>query len=426
MTNEADRADGAYENVFAGAGGRADRSSFTRAASARFLSAGELDRLYESDGFARKIVDLPAEEAVRAGYCIEGVDAPETIYASLEAINALEKICDAMRWSDLYGGSLIVMIADDGQTLDQPLAAERVRSLEALRVYDRWQVSRAKKYMDPADSRFGGTQLYMISPDEGTPYAVHESRCIVLDGAPLPSRLRSARDGWGGSKIQHCYDQLARFGMAHQWANGLLERAQQAVHGIPDLTGLLRVPGGEELVRRRVDLVDMTRSINNTIVIDGAESYDLKSTSLSGVSDIVDRFGLALSAVAGIPEALLFGRTQSGLNSSGAAELESWYAKVGQMQQNVLLPALDRLITVQLHALGMYTDDYLVKFNPLYVPSAKEAAEVDHKRAQTYEVLHGIGALDASEIRAMLPGDGYMIDNVELIPEADDDSDEAV
>lgn len=414
------RDDGPYENVFLNVGNKGDRSAYTRAVTPRLLQYTELEGLYEGDGFARRIVDLPAEEMVRAGYDVEGVEDDGDVRAELENIQALEKLCDAMRWASLYGGSIVVMLINDGGTLEDPLAVEKSKSLEQLRVYDRWQVTHYRKYLDPNDMRFGKTELYMVSPIEGTPYIVHESRCLVFDGVPVPDRVRERNDSWGASKLQQCYDQLTRFGMSHVWANALLERAQQAVHGIPELTNLLRAPGGEALVRKRVDLVDMTRSINNTIVIDAAESYDLKSTSLTGVSDIVDRLGLALSAVTGIPESLLFGRQQKGLGTNGQGDLENWYAKIGQEQNNILLPALDKLVTVQLYAMGKYVDDYLIKFNPLSVPSRKDTAETDYKRAQTFEILNNIGALDASEIRKMLPDEGYDIDDVGKLPELPD------
>lgn len=413
------RDDGPYENVFLNVGTKNDRSAYTRAVTPRLLQYTELEGLYEGDGFARRIIDLPAEEMVRAGYDIEGIDDDSDVRAELEGVQALEKLCDAMRWANLYGGSLVVMLINDGGLLEDPLNIENSKSLEQLRVYDRWQVTRHRKYMDPNDMRFGKTELYMVSPIEGTPYIVHESRCLVFDGVPVPDRIRERNDGWGASKLQQCYDQLIRYGMGHYWANQLLERAQQAIHGIPELTNLLRSPGGEALVKKRVDLVDMTRSINNTIVIDSAETYDLKSTPLSGVADIMDRLGLALSAVTGIPESLLFGRQQGGLNSTGKADLENWYAKIGQDQNNILLPALDKLVTVQLYVMGKYREDYLIKFNPLSVPSRKDVAETDYKRAQTFEILNNIGALDASEIRKMLPDEGYDIDDVETMPETE-------
>jgi phage-related protein (TIGR01555 family) len=415
----ATRDDGPYENVFLSVGNAKDRSVFTKATIRTVLDNTQLENLYEGDGFARRIVDLPSEEMVRAGYDIEGVDEDSEVRAQLENIQCLPKLCDALRWNNLYGGAIVVMLINDGGILEEPLNIENAKSLEQLRVYDRYQVSRHAKYLDPMDSRFGKTQIYQISPVDGSPYMVHESRCISFDGMPIPERIRASNDGWGASKLQQCFDQLTRFGMSHIWANALLERAQQAIHGIPELTNLLRQPGGEALVKKRVDIVDMTRSINNTIVIDAAESYDIKSNTLSGVADVMDRLGLALSAVTGIPESLLFGRQQGGLNSTGKSDLENWYAKVGQDQNTILLPALDRLITVQLYVMGRYTEDYLVKFNPLSVPSRKDTAETDYKVAQTFEIYANMGALDASEVRAMLPDEGFEIDDVEQVPETE-------
>ena len=413
------RDDGPYENVFLGVGTAKDRSVYTKHVTPRILDNVELDSLYEGDGFARRIIDLPAEEMVRAGFEIEGVDDGREVIAELEGINALQSLCDALRWDALHGGAGIVMLANDGGTLDDPLNDEAVKAIEQLRVYDRWQIGHYEKYDDPADMRFGKAKRYMITPSNGVPYTVHETRCIVFSGMPVPARIRDRNDGWGASRLQQCYDQIIRFGMSHVWANALLERAQQAVHGIPNLSSVLHSKGGEELVRRRIDLVDMARSINNTVIIDAAESYDLKSTPFAGVPDILDRLGLALSATTGIPESLLFGRHQGGLNNTGRADLENWYAKIGQEQNTKLLPAIDRLVSLQLRAMGKYQEDYLIKFCPLFVPSEKDKAETDHRRAQTFQILSDIGALDASEIRRVLPDEGYAIDDTELMPEED-------
>lgn len=423
MSEATIRSDGPYENVFLNVGTKGDRTAYTRAGAPRTLSNTELENLYTGDGFARRVIDLPAEEMVRAGFELEGIDDDEAVRAELEGIQVLPRMAEALKWADLYGGALVVMLVDDGGELITPLVEERVRSVEQLRVYDRWQVSRYQKYMDPNDKRFGKTEFYHVSPIDGTPYLVHESRCLVFDGVLVPARIREQSDGWGGSKLQQCYDQLIRFGMSHIWGNALMERAQQAVHGIPNLTDLLRQPGGEDLVKKRIHLVDASRSINNTVVIDSQETYDLKATSLTGVADLVDRFGLALSAVADMPESLLFGRPQAGLNASGKNDLENWYAKIGQHQQNKLLPQLDRLVALQLRAMGKYKDDYLIKFCPLYVPSRKDQAETENKEAQTAQLYHAMGALDASEIRKTLGDKGYEIDDVEEMPEGPDPED---
>jgi phage-related protein (TIGR01555 family) len=158
----------------------------------------------------------------------------------------------------------------------------------------------------------------------------------------------------------------------------------------------------------------MVRSVNNTVVIDAAETYELKSTPLSGVADILDRIGLALSAVSRIPESLLHGRQQGGMNSTGASELEQWYARIGQEQETRLLPAIDRVVSLILKMQGQYTDDYLIKFLPLWVPSDKEQAEADKIKADTRATYNAMGSLDPSEVRAMLKDEGYNIDEIDL------------
>jgi len=422
------RNDGPYLNVFASVGNSKDRSSYTTAGTPRILDFQELENLYQGNGFARRIIDLPASDMVRASFEIEGVEDCEPILAELEGINMMPKLCDAIKWSSLYGGALVVMLVNDGGMMEDALVHERAKSLEQLRVYDRHQVTRYKKYTDPSDMRFGGTELYMISPIEGSPYVVHESRCLVFDGVSVPDRTRAINDGWGASVLQQCADQLTRFGMSHIWANSLVERAQQAIHGIPDLTNTLRAPGGEALVRQRIDLVDMARSINNTVVIDAVESYDLKSTSLAGVPDLIDRFALALSAVTGIPESLLFGKATGGLTASGGNDLENWYSKVSQLQETILLHAVDKLCAIQMHIMGRYVEDYKIEFESLFMPSGKEKAEIDKLEADakkvaadTANIYVTIGALDPSELRAYLASEGeYKIDDVPLMAEMPD------
>jgi phage-related protein (TIGR01555 family) len=418
--------DGAYLNVFASVGNSRDRAAATRATAPLKLDQTSLEWLYTGDGFARKIVDMPANEMVRAGYDIEGIEDDDAVKSTLEDINAIPLIAKALRWAGLYGGALIVALIDDGAAdLTEPLNVNRIRGIDQLRVYDRWQVSRMEKYTDPADKRFGQTKIYNISPLVGTPYWVHESRCIPVDGMDVPDRVRDENDGWGGSRLQQCWDQLNRFNLSHHWANSLLERAQQAVHGIPNLTDVLRSPNGETMVRARINAVDMARSVNNTIVIDAAESYDLKSTSLSGVSDIIDRFSLALSAVTGMPEAILFGRAPGGLNSTGKADLENWYAGIMQQQETVLMPVLDQLIAWTLYAQGRYTPDYQVEFEPLSVPSEKEVTETRLAQAKIHEIYVNMQALDPSEVRRELGSDVAEVEGDVEIDMGEDDGAEA-
>lgn len=434
------RQDGAYANAILGIGTRRDASSYTGVNVAYSLTQSDCENLYLGDGFAKKICDMPAEEMVRAGFEIENEaieDDEETfrpVMARLEELDALKVFSDAVRWSRCYGGAVVVMGLKDGGLLEDELNEDAIKGVEFLRVYDRWQVSRQEKYTDPQDSRYGNTRIYMISPIiGGTPYPVHESRVMIFDGEPVPDRIREQNDGWGASSLQSCYDQLNRLGMSHQWGEKLLERAQQAVHGISGLTDILRSPGGEALIRQRVDLVDMSRSINNTVVIDAnGESYEIKAPSIgTGVVDILDRFANALCAVSGIPESVLLGKQSKGLSGSDAGSLETWYSQVSKWQNDILLHPLDRLCTFIMRSLNIADSDYMIEFKPLWVPSEKECAETDKTKAEAKKIEAETAliyvtamALDPSELRKTLRESGdYEMDATDVV-EGEDDGEE--
>jgi len=275
------KSDGAYENVFLATGTQKDRSARTVIGAPIALDPVTLSNAYQSDGMAAKIVDIPAMEMLRAGFTIEGVDDAREIMSTMEGLKTVPSIVKALKWSGLFGGALIVMLIDDGGRLDEPLNEKRIRGIDRIRVYDRWQVSRHAYYEDPEDTRYGDVKQWWVSPSRNAPYLVHESRCIAVLGDEMPDRNSEVLDGWGGSVIDRVYTELVRHGMSNVWGNALLERSQQGIHKIPGLSNTLRSAGGEDMVMRRINLVDMARSVNNTVAIDGEESYELCGYQIS-------------------------------------------------------------------------------------------------------------------------------------------------
>ena len=99
----------------------------------------ELVRLYEGNGLFSKIIDRPAEEAVKHGLDIDyGDDSiAEYVEERLDELDFEEKFATAEKWARLYGGALIVMLCDDGGSLEEPLDYDKVRTIEELRVFER-------------------------------------------------------------------------------------------------------------------------------------------------------------------------------------------------------------------------------------------------------------------------------------------------
>ena len=422
------RSDG-YAEAFTGLGTSRDRSSYVRAKSAFLLQQQELADMYLSDGFARKIVDVVAEECTRAGIELDGFEderLKDNVASKLQELNAMTHMNTSIRWARLFGGAIIIYGVNDGGTLDTPLNENGIKDVEFVRVYDRFQATIQTRYSDPLNKNYGNPEYYLISPtDGGQPYVVHESRCHIMDGAPIPDLLRQQNQGWGASVLQACYEQLTRLGTSHQWANAILERSQQAVHKIPSLADTLHSPGGEALIKKRVDVVDMVRGILNTIVIDGQEDYQVTSQPMTGVTDLLDRFAEAVAAVTNIPAMVLMGRSAGGLNATGKGDLDTWYARIESINNDVLRKPLDRLITYILIAETGNDMDYELKFKSLKVLSEKECAEVEKLEAEAekleMETAKGyvdIGSLDSSEVRNEIADDYNLgvtnLDSVDL------------
>lgn len=370
-----------YVNAMTGLGSRRDRGSYTRAKTGYLLDQQSVMNTFLSDGFGRKIVEVPAEEMTRSGIYLEDLEDEELekhVMSKLDALDAFKHYNDAVAWSRLFGGSLVVYGLNDGGALDAPLNANGIKDVEFIRVYDRYEATVQNRNNDPSSVDYGKPELWLISPQSGgTPYQVHNSRVWRFDGESLPNQLRQQNEGWGASTLQQCIDQLKRLGTSHQWADMLLERSQQAVHKIPQLGNTLRQPGGDAMVQKRVDVVDFVRSVLNTIVIDGEEDYTLISNSMTGVPDILDRFAEAVSAVSGIPVTILMGRAQGGLSNTDKASMDAWYARIEAMWNDILRKPEDRLVSWIIMAKQGQVPEYKLCMNPLTVLSDKEKAEVE-------------------------------------------------
>jgi phage-related protein (TIGR01555 family) len=386
------------------------------------------------DGFARRIIDVPAGDMVRAGFEIEGEedDAYDRVMVRMEELEAMERLCEALKLSALYGGALIVLGVQDGGALEDPLNENGVRGVDFMRVYDRHRVSRMVKYSDPADSRYGQTERYLVSPMSGIPYTVHESRCIVIHGEYIPERLRELQDGWSGSVLSKCWVQLQRYGVSHQWAEKLLERSQQAVNKMRGMAQQMMAADGQRAIMNRLNILDMSRNILNTVAIDSEDEYTINSASLAGVPDVIDRFATALCAVTGMPRTLLLGEQSKGLGGNNEGDLQNWHSQIKQLQKTKLLAPVDKVVGLLVKAYGL-PEDYLIKFNPLYVPSEKDEAEVERMEAEaekikadTMAAYIAAGVLDPSEGRATLMQEGeYVMDGSVTIETGEDNGEEA-
>lgn len=438
------REDG-YVNLLNKYGTKQDNSEAYKFEREPVIPDMQLTGLYEGNGLFSKIIDTPAEEALKHGFDLnlKSDELNAFVEDALDDLEWEEKAATAIKWARLYGGALIVMLIDDGRGLEEPVDWEHIRSIDELRVYERsivqpdyaslYQQDYGGKGVGNRVSKFGQPEYYYVSSIYGS-FKVHESRCLVFRNGVLPEQTSNATYlFWGMPEYVRIRRALRETVTAHTDSVKLLERSVQAIYSMKGLASLLTTDDGENQVLKRLNVIDTARGILNSLVIDAdGENYDFKTFQFSGVKDVIDATCNMLSALTNIPQTILFGRSPAGMNATGDSDFESYYNFVEKIQRLMLKRNLRTLLDVVFRAgiaSGDVTEepDYKLEFNPLWSLSDTEQATVDQTKAQTAlvkaqtaQTYVDMQALDPTEVRSRLASDEEF-DVEDIISEDDED-----
>lgn len=382
-----------------------------------FVPDTECTRLYTYNGIAKAIIDIPADEAMRNGFEveIEGMEDDsinKQVQSLCEDLDVQYKFSEALAWADLYGGSIIVVMADDGRMIDEPLNYDWLRRIEKLKVFDKTNIVGSRQYQDASAPQYMDVEHYYINTFGSNPMWVHESRVLRFDGGRLPLYQRNLRLGWGAKRFESIKDEIDRWCNGNEYALQALTRLSQDVVKLDGLTNILATEGGDVAVQKRMQMIDMVRSMMNSIAIDGADEYDRKGLSLSGIKELLEQFEIAICGITGIPATKLFGRSPAGMNSTGKADLENYYNMIEKIQANKVRPNLVRFVEM-LGACREYNlklpDTWHIEFEPLWSMSKEEKANIEktqadaqRQKADAINTLINAQVLDATEARATL------------------------
>ena len=440
------RKDG-YKNLMNKYGTKDDSSEQYRFESDEPVTDIELTLNYEENGMFAKIIDIPADDAVSSGfsYGVTDTELENFINKSLEELNFEEVAATAIKWSRLYGGAIVVMIIDDGKELTEPVDWDAIRGIDELLVFERPLVTPdynsiyTYKAADKGRSKFGMPEFYDVAPIYGGAFRVHESRCLLFKNGKLPMlSTKTEYRFFGTPEYARIHKALQETVTSHGNGVKLLDRAVQAIYKMKNLAELLSTEAGEDIVLKRLEIIDMARGILNSLCIDAdGEDYDFKTISFSGVKDVIDSACNMLSAVTQIPQTKLFGRSPAGENSTGEGDMENYYKFVGKIQKINLKKNLGTIIDIILisgRAKGKFEEvpEYELTFKALWSLSESEQASVDKTKAetelakaQTAQIYVEMQALDAPEVRSRLAESGEFTVN-DILDETEEDWNNAV
>lgn len=376
----------------------------------------DLAEKYQYNGLFSKIIDRPAEEALKHGmeYNVSDADLREFLDDALDRLDWEEKAVTAIRWARLFGGSIIVMLLDDGGGLEEPVNWQDVRSVEELRVYERAIVQ-----PDPDTYRTGKAEYFDVSSTYGGTFRVHRSRCLVFKNGSLPEYGAAQQYYyWGLPEYIRIHKDLSRALKTHTNAANMIEKSVQPVYKQRGLQSMLAGPNGDEMELKRLQVLDASRGMMNTIAVDmEGEDYDFKTFQMTGAKEILESTCNLLSAVTCIPQTILFGRSPAGENATGESDLENYYNFVEGIQKRMLKKNIRTLIKAIVQA-GVYDGsienpgNIKPTFKPLWSLSETEKATVELTKAQraqvaaqTAQLYIDMQAIQPEEVRQALAKD---------------------
>ena len=410
-----------WSNVLTGMGTPADPTNYMLPSS-DFTPDSSLRSLH-MDPLARKIVSTVPYFAFKEGYQITSESEDDKSFSwitqRLTDIAADRKIKDAWKWANLYGFSLLVLATagEKSEDMVKPLPAGKIL-LSGLLVFESPEVfpTGSELVTELSDRDYGLPVSYTITTSAQASYLVHHSRCIPFYGV-MPPRYDFERKQYKGiSVLQGIMNALQAWATAHGALPIILKDFTQVVYQIKDLADKLQCDGGEQALISRFRIMRRVSSILNAVILDTDESLTKHGTPVTGLKDLVDLCKMRLVAETGIPHTILLGESAPGLGATGEDLRLNWFDTVAAQQEEILRPALRRVIDVLLQEKGTKTE-YEIHFNNLWKSTPKEEMDAKLNQAKVDQIYADMGLSPAVIFEARFGGDEY---SQELHLEEDD------
>jgi phage-related protein (TIGR01555 family) len=403
-----------------------------------FLS---LELLWRSSDMAARIIETPADELIRKFPKVQvgkGGDAEigELLDDALEDLHAQEAFRTALQYRRAYGGGAILIGANDGadiRGLTRPLDEKRLQSIDYLNVFTPWECRVLHWQNNPLKKGYGEPEVYRITPigltgPDGSvglteSFEVHASRIVRFMG-PITSRMQiqNRNFGWGDSILARVSEVVRDFDMVFDSSAALTSDFAQ---GVFKMRGLADAIAGdaEGLVQKRLLMMEMSRSAVRSVLIDAEnEEFDRKTTPMSGLPEVLDRWAYRLAAAARMPVSMLMGKQPSGLNATGETDVRWFYDVLASEQKNELEPAIEYVVELLFKARagptkGEEPESWCMWFPPLWQMDDVSRADIYFKTAQADSQYIDHGVLVPEEVANSRFGSEMMRERIGLDPE---------
>lgn len=389
------------QNLISGLGTYKDKTVATQYVFVPLL-VPQLEAAYRGDWIARKVVDIPAQDATRMWREWQAEDDQITKIEDLERdLDIQGKVNRAMTLARLYGGSALILGVDGAGSEKEELDPERVTldSLKFVHVVHRYEIGGNDYDWDLNSSNYRLPKTYMIRSGQGETLDIHYTRMVRFIGSPIPDPAQ-APDGWGDSILQVVDTAIKGAGIVIGGIASLVQEAKIDVIKIPNLSERLSTQEYADKLAKRMSYANVIKSMNNALLIDAAEEWQRITTSFAALPDLMQNYLMCAAGAADIPVTRLVGQSPRGLNATGESDIRNYYDKIKSEQNTILRPALSFLDEVLIRsALGSRPEEIFYEWKSLWQMNETEMADLAKKKADTFQIDVNTGLIDSNALR---------------------------
>ena len=401
-------AEDAYYFSPAGLGTKADRTQQT-SVRAGCLEESEIVTLLEGDGLFASLLGRIVADSLRGGFSIKvrGENDPAVSSATNERVHewAVETSIEAV-WRQhfiqrqAFGGAVLLEVsstADQGRPRASQPAEQRFMSLAPVEI-----TASEFSVLDP------------FSPDYQKPvqwhlngYPIHPSWARVSTTPKIYSTNLGVRTGtqtlyqWAGpSKARRFIDEVRRWGMSLQAATSALQTLSQLVLSSSTFRAVqVRAETGsmaqaQSVYWNRLSDLAERRSSMQPIGIHPDETLAILTSSITGISEVLDRLMVSVAAAAEMPVTVAFGVSPGGFGT-GASEQQLWASRVSEFRRLDLTPLIQWTLE---RAFGDGAKKWQICYEPIDSPTASEDADIRFKQSQIDVAYIDRGVVTANEV----------------------------
>ncbi|MGX2713623.1 DUF1073 domain-containing protein [Acinetobacter baumannii] len=394
---------GAYTNFVSNLGTSRDKASHGHFVQ-KEIPDDQLEAVYQH-WLAKRIVNRPASDMLRAGWFYEGIQDRDLIKLE-EACKAFQLnhlLLSSLILSRLYGVVYVLLGTVDGGNLDQPFDLNKlgVGRLEFFTVLKKKQIEAdTSKYLPPNEA--GGLlkqpEFYKLKLDGKSNQRIHHTRLIKFGHADVVNEEPV-------SVLQEVYEDLLDHAAVKKASASLVHESKIDVIRTPNLVD--KIKEDMKSVVERFLSVGLLKGLNGMLVLDKDEEYDSKSYSFGGLPDLMREYSIQTSGAADMPYTILFGQSPAGMNATGEHDTRNYYDSIATKQTWSLKPFMMKLLRVIVQTtFGRQIPSLDVVFNPLWQLDAKVRSEVEKANAERDAKYLEMGIITEPQIAKQLVIDG--------------------